>query len=179
MTSPFALQPDDFTIFDSETGSFVFAAWKNVLIVVWAGQIDGPAVERFTKAVEKMSASRPGLRSNVHVVTQGTALPTPEARAGLVGSMTRHSGELASVSVVFCGTGFWASALRAAVTGMRFLAPRSFDFQLFGTIDEVIQWLPPEHEKITGVYLDPGSLRSALKAAQGRINSRGESARPI
>ena len=179
MTALFALQPEDFTIFDSEAGSFVFAAWKNVLIVVWAGQIDGPAVERFTRAVDAMSTRRPGLRSNVHVVTKGTALPTPEARAGLVQSMTRHSRELASVAVVLCGTGFWASALRAAVTGMRFLAPRTFDFQLFGTIDEVIHWLPPEHQKITGVYLDPGALRSALNAAQRRIDSRGESTLPM
>jgi hypothetical protein len=174
--TPFASQPDDFAVFDSAPGSFVFAAWKNVLIAVWAGQIDGASVGRFTKAVDEMSARRPGLRSNVHVVMQGTALPTTEARAGLVGSMTRHSGELASVAVVFCGTGFWASALRAAVTGMRFLAPRSFDFQLFGAIDEVIQWLPPEHEKITGVYLDPAGLRSALRAAQGRLSSQGKSA---
>jgi hypothetical protein len=169
VTSPSGAPYEDFSVLDSEPGSFVFAAWKNVLIVFWAGQIDGPAVDRFRSAVETIAVTRPGLRSNVHVVTEGTALPTQEARAGLVASMTRHSGELASVSVVFLGTGFWASALRAAVTGMRFLAPRSFDFQLFGTVEEVVRWLPTEHEKVTGVHLDGGQLRSALRTAERRL----------
>ena len=172
MTSPAGSHPDDFTVFDSEPGLFVFGAWENVLIAVWASQIDGACVERFTKAVDTMAARRPGLRSNVHVVTEGTALPTPEARAGLVASMKRHSGSLASVGVVFRGSGFWAGALRAAVTGMRFLSPRSFDFQLFGAVDEVVRWLPVEHQKVTGVHLDAAGLRSALEAAQAKLKEQ-------
>jgi hypothetical protein len=167
---PTGKQPEDFTVFDSEPGAFVFGAWKNVLIAVWANQLNGHSVERFTKAVDTMAARRPGLRSNVHVVTERTALPTPEARAALVASMTRHSESLACVCVVFCGSGFWASALRAAVTGMRFLAPRSFDFQLFGAVEEVVRWLPAEHQKITNVHLDAEELRSALKAAQAGLS---------
>jgi hypothetical protein len=140
-------------------------------MAVWASQINGASVERFTKAVDTMGIRRPGLRSNVHVVTDGAALPTAEARAGLVASMTRHSESLACVCVVFCGSGFWASALRGAVTGMRFLAPRSFDFQLFSTVDEVVRWLPGEHRKVTGVHLDSGELRSALQAAQAGLTA--------
>jgi hypothetical protein len=164
---------EELLLFDSEPNAFVFGAWKNVLIAVWAGQLGNASVERFTKAVDAMGARRPGLRSNVHVITEGTALPTQEARAALVASMTRHSSELACVAVVFCGSGFWASALRAAVTGMRFLAPRSFDFELFSSVDEASQWLPANHKLMTGVSLDPIELRDVLRAAQANLRAPG------
>jgi hypothetical protein len=163
---------EELLLFDSQPGSYVFGAWKNVLIAVWAGQLGGTSVERFTKSVDAMSTRRPGLRSNVHVITQGTALPTQEARAALVSSMTRYSGELACVAVVFLGSGFWASALRAAVTGMRFMAPRSFDFELFSSVDEASQWLPTNHKLMTGVSLDPVELRDVLRAAQTNLTPR-------
>jgi hypothetical protein len=159
-------------VFDSEPGAFVFGAWKNVLVAIWAGQLTGASVERFTRAVNEMSERRPGLRSNVHVITEGTGLPTQEARAQLVASMRRHSGELACVAVVFCGSGFWASALRAAVTGMRFLAPRSFDFELFSTVDEACHWLSSNHKLITGVSFESGELRDALRKAQAGLKER-------
>ncbi|HLK41203.1 MAG TPA: hypothetical protein VKU41_30840 [Polyangiaceae bacterium] len=156
---------EGFVVLDHEPGEFVFARWRNVLIAVWRRTISGPHVSRFTKAVETMAAQFPGRRSNVHIVAAGTGLPSEEARLRLAASMRRYKGSLACVAVVLCGTGFWASAFRAAVSGIRLLAPGAFGFHPMESVDQVVGWLPTEHERLTGVKLDPEELRLALDAA--------------
>lgn len=55
--------------------------------------------------------------------------------------MTERSSELACVAVVVGGTGFWASAMRNAVIGLRVFASRGFELRLHGSADEVVAWL--------------------------------------
>ncbi|HZU83852.1 MAG TPA: hypothetical protein VE987_13085 [Polyangiaceae bacterium] len=155
----------EFLVIDSEPGHFVFGAWKNVFVAVWKAQATGNAVERLASAIESMAAMRPGKRSNVHVIASGAALPTTEARAGFVKLMNRNREALACVAVVIGGVGFWSSALWSAMTALRMLAPRSFDFRLVGTLEELAAWLPAAHESKTGVRIDPEELRAVLRAA--------------
>jgi hypothetical protein len=76
--------------------------------------------------------------------------------------MKQNAEQVACIAVVAGGTGFWASAFRSFVTGLRWLAPRSFEIRLHGTIEEVARWLPAEHLKLTGVKLDPMRLQRLL-----------------
>jgi hypothetical protein len=154
-----------FQLLDSEPNGFVFGSWKNVLIAIWKGQATAARVERLKRAIEVMSEHTPGYRSNVHVILEGAALPTAEARASLVALMKRNRDALAAVVIVVSGTGFWSSALRSAMTGLRVLAPTSFGFQVAATIDHVVNWLPAVHERSCGVKLDPEELGDVLRSA--------------
>jgi hypothetical protein len=154
-----------FEVLDSEPHAFLFGSWKNVLIAVWKGQATAPRVERFRRAIEVMTERTPGYRSNVHVILDGAALPTAEARASLVALMKRNRETLAAVVIVVSGSGFWSSALRSAMTGLRVLAPTSYDFHVAATIDNVVNWLPAVHELSTGVKLDPEELGDVLRSA--------------
>jgi hypothetical protein len=136
-----------------------------VMIAVWKGQATALRVERFKKAIELMAERTPGYRSNVHVILEGAALPTAEARKLFVALMKHHRDALACVVIVVNGTGFWASALRGAMTGLRALAPTSSGFHVAATIDNVVNWLPAVHELSTGVKLDPEELGDVLRAA--------------
>jgi hypothetical protein len=154
-----------FQLLDSEPKEFVFGSWNNVLIAVWKSQATAPRVERFKRAIELMNERTPGYRSNVHMIVEGAALPTAEARAVLVELMKRNREALACVVIVVDGRGFWSSALRSAMTGLRVLAPTSFDFHVAATVDNVVNWLPAVHEQRTGVKLDPAELGDVLRSA--------------
>jgi hypothetical protein len=156
----------DFLVLDAEPDAFVFGCWKNVLLAIWKKQATGPSVERLDRAITAMAARQAGMRSNVHLVEHGAGLPTTEARAGFVDLMKRNATEIACVFIVIDGTGFWSGALRAALTGIRLLAPRSFHYSLVGSVEEVVRGLGVEHEKRTGVHLDAHELRSIIKTAR-------------
>jgi hypothetical protein len=161
----FAPASDAFAVLDSEPGAFLFGVWKNILVAVWRSQATGPAVERLAKATDAVAARRPGPRSNVHLIASGAGLPTAEARAAFVTLMKRNAESLACVAIVIDGTGFWSGALRAALSGIHVLSPRSFDFRLLGATEDVVRWLPAAHERKTGVPVDAQLLRVVLEAA--------------
>jgi hypothetical protein len=153
---------DEPTVLDSEPGAFLFGGWKNLFIGVWESQATLSAVERMVKASESVRERHATGHSTIHIVAQGAALPTAEVRAHLVRALNDRAEQIACVSVVVGGTGFWTSALRSFVTGLRWLAPRSFDFRLSGSVQEVARWLPVEHNKRTGIDIDSKRLIQVL-----------------
>jgi hypothetical protein len=141
-------------VLDSEPGAFIFGGWKNVFVGIWESQATKPAVDRMIRATTTLNDLHPMGRSTIHVVAHGAGLPTTEVRAHFVKALKMNADKLACVAVVVVGTGFWTSALRSFVTGLRWLAPRSFDFRMNSSIEDVAKWLPAEHARRTGVELD-------------------------
>jgi hypothetical protein len=160
-------------VLDTEPGAFIVGAWKNVFIGVWESQATMPAVDRMLRATTILNELHPSGRSTIHVVAHGAGLPTPEVRTHFVNVLKKNAENLACVGVVVGGTGFWTSALRSFVTGLRWLAPRSFDFRMHRTIEDLARWLPPEHAKRTGIMLDSRRLVQVIDAwAAPRKQSR-------
>ncbi len=150
---------------DSEPGKFAFFGWQNVLVSVWLAAGTGAAVERLGNATRPYEKFHPRGVSNIHLVKGGAGMPTAEARAGFVGLMERYSAWFACIAVSLLGRGFWASALQGAVTGMRMLAPRSFEMRIHDDIEGVLEWLPDEHLRRTGVFLDKDELYAVMNQA--------------
>jgi hypothetical protein len=154
----------ELTVEDSEPGRFHMASWRNVLMVRWESAADSSAVERLAKVSKALAAANLGTRrSNIHVIGEGVGLPTPAARDGFVELMKEHADRLACVAIVVGGTGFLASAMRSLMTGMRLLAPRSFNYRLHGSIEEVAKWLPTEHLAKPGEEIDGRRLGQVLE----------------
>jgi hypothetical protein len=157
----------------SEPHAFLFSSWQNVRIAVWARQATGPALERLDKITHEMVRVWPNGISSIHVARgdlrmssappppMAERLPTSEARVGFKSLMERYA-QLACVAVLIEGSGFGASALRSVITGMRIESLRTLPMRLCATIDEVVEWLPAEHHKLTGVRLEPEKLRETL-----------------
>jgi hypothetical protein len=156
-------------LLDSDNETFSVFGWQNITIVIWPSQATGTAVKRLAKVTELKAAEfREGF-SNVHVVKNGAGMPTPEARAGFVEMMEKHSKELACVSTVLLGSGFWVSALQSVTTGMRMISPRSFDHRINNSFEALVSWLPKEHRKRTGVSVDPRELHTVLDNAYVQV----------
>jgi hypothetical protein len=145
-------------VLDTEPGAFIFGAWKNVFIGVWESQATMPAVDRMFRATMLLNELHPMGRSTIHVVAHGAALPASDVRAHFANVLKKNAENLACVGVVVVGTGFWTSALRSFVTGLRWLAPRSFELRMNGSVQELAKWLPAEHARRTGVELDKRRL---------------------
>jgi hypothetical protein len=150
---------------EMESGRFAFFAWHNVVIIVWPTAATGLAVERLGSQVRELLKQHPNGESHVHVVKAGAPLPTAEARAGFVRLMHEFEHALAAAAVCLLGSGFWASAIQGAVTGMRMLAPHSFDMHIHNDLESVVEWLPEVHRKCTGVALSPDDLLTVLREA--------------
>ena len=143
----------------------VISAWKNVGICTWVSAAVGPAVDVLVETMKRIGA--PGQRvSWVHIIRDQAGLPDTAARSGFARVMREQHDELGCVAVVVGGTGFWASAMRNAVIGLRVFAPRKFELRLHGAIEEVVEWFPAAHEKVTGIQLSSTALQRFLSEAQ-------------
>jgi len=154
----------------AEPGAFLFGSWKNVVIAVWEAQGTIAAVEQLARAGEIVSKAHPSGRSNIHFIATGAGLPDADVRAKFVELMKDKADQLACVAVVYGGTGFWASAFRSFVTGLKWLAPKSIGFHLLGTIEDAVNLVPPVHLKRTGVELDPKELRKVLEGWTAKLS---------
>jgi hypothetical protein len=104
--------------------------------------------------------------SYVHLVPNRLELPDPAARSALLDLTRDYGARTACVAVVVGGMGFWASAIRGFVTGIRVVAPRSIEFRMHAEIAELVEWFPDEHQRRTGVRLEPSELLRQLEHAQ-------------
>lgn len=147
-----------------EPGVCTMGMWKNVTLIVWRSQATAAALEKLTEFTQ-LTREQPTKTSAIHIIHDGAGLPLPEAREALVRIWRDNSEHLAGLAVVVGGTGFWASTMRSAITGMRLLAPRSTEMRLHGTVGEILDWLPRVHRERTGVALDTAALVHVLHEA--------------
>jgi hypothetical protein len=168
--------PVELKLLDAEPGAFSMFVWKNVTILSWMAPATGAGTKRVAECTKQVaSACRDGF-SNIHLVKDGIGLPTVEARHEFADMMNRHSQELACVGIALLGSGFWASALQGAITGIRMLNPRrSAVLRIHDSIDGVADWLPREHIKYTGVLLRSTELHSAMTQAFAETLQQAES----
>jgi hypothetical protein len=159
---------DSLTILGSYPGAYRVQLWKNVSICVWVGRATQLAAEELVSITQHtIEVVGPKQRfSFVHLVAEGIELPDSGARGVLVQIMKDYADHMGCAAVVLAGTGFWASAMRSFVTGVRVLAPRTFDLRVHAQIAELLEWYPAEHARRTGLEIDPASFLAELARAQ-------------
>lgn len=153
------------TLFDFERGRFALSRWKNLSIVVYATGADGAMLARISKLTPLLRKEFPGGHSNLAFILNGCPLPTEEAQQAIVAAYKNPESGLSCASVIVEGEGFWASALRSTVIGMRLQAER-IRLGLHSSISEMLEWLPGEHEKGTGLALNKTQLLRIVTEAR-------------
>jgi hypothetical protein len=141
-------------------GAF-FGSWKNVFVSVWESQGTMAAIDHMLAAIAAMPRIAEK-RSDIYLIAEGARLPEAAVRDHFIDVIRSSESKLACAAVVVGGTGFWASTLRSFVTGLHWIAPRSFDFRLQGSVEGVVSWLPAVHERLSGVWIDPHQLQRVL-----------------
>ena len=161
------MSEDSITVVGEAPGVHRVWLWQNVFVISWYGKSSaesaralGPITDRIYTQVsyEKFSY--------VHLIANKLELPDAATRTALLDLTHEHGPRTACVAVIVSGTGFWASAIRSFVTGIRVLAPRGFDLRMHAAIPELGEWLPEEHERKTGVKLEPSELIRQIERTQ-------------
>jgi hypothetical protein len=165
MTQP-VLTPATLSIVGEHAGVFRLGSWQDVCVCTWSGQPTVAVVATLFELLGKLREQRAVRRSYAHLIPDGLGLPDGPTRSAMIKIMREFETQLACVGMVIGGTGFWASAMRNAAIGLRVLAPRSFDYSMFATEAELLDWLPDAHQKQTGVVLSRAELASVLAEAR-------------
>jgi hypothetical protein len=156
------------TIVDAQPDLFTFCCWGDVNIHVWWGPVVEDVVQRLGSFSSATMRAHPGGMSFVHIVTSSARLPDAEARGALVALSKRFEHDTGPTAVVIGGEGFFAGALRAAVTGLWLAAPKTMPMRMCGNAEEVAAWLPARHLESTGVQLDAAELNNVVREAGRR-----------
>lgn len=147
----------------------LFGSWKNLLVATWTTQCTGPLAESLGRVAGPFAKAHPEGFSSIHVIGNKPPLPTSEARETLIAQMRQYSNEVACIGTVLEGSGFWASAVRSFIVGLRFVVPRTFEMQTYASIPELAAWLPPLHAARTGVVIEKAELERTLVAFRARL----------
>ena len=110
----------------------------------------------------EINRSERPVAASVHMVGEGAAIPSAEARAGFIDLMQNHSRPARALSVVLGGSGFWASALQSVVLGMRMLTRRDFALTFHPDTWTSAQWLCQQNTAFGGRPVDPKQLSQAM-----------------
>ena len=147
-----------------------------VVATRWFGPADAAAARALARVTSDVIARQQGQRfSNVHLIDRRVRIPDAETRGVLVQLGHETAGHLACVGVIIEGEGFWASAVRGVITGLRVITP-SLDIHAHASIAQVLNWLPSEHEKRTGVPIDRAQVEHLLREAKRWRDAESRSA---
>lgn len=159
----------ELVLHDAEAGVCAFYSWRNIVIACWSKQATGPTMLRFARIRENLDREHPEGVSVVYLIANGAGLPTEEARVVAGELMERYRHKRAALAVVVFGEGFWASAMRAANTGVQAQLRSSVRLRTSNDVKEVVSWLPEQHEDLTGVRIAPEELRCILESLAAKL----------
>lgn len=150
-----------------EVEGLALHGWRNVQIASWTTQGTIALVEQLAEHSKRFHHKHPEGVSVVHLISKGPALPDAPTRERLKTLMEGNSKTLGCVAIVLDGRGFWASAVRSFLVGLRLVSPRTVNMQVFSTSEEVAAWLPEMHLQRTGVKIEPPDLLEAIQKVRG------------
>lgn len=146
--------------------------WRNVVVIHWTGKGSAEDARKLGPLGQEIRARlRTQKLSYIHIVQNNLPMPDADTRDVLLQLSREHADETASVAVVIEGGGFWASAIRGFVTGIRVLAPREINIRMHAAIAELVPTFPEDHARLTNIELDPIELVRQVEHARGASNT--------
>jgi hypothetical protein len=163
-----SVREDSLCFIGEHASSLRVWAWLNVVIAHWYGKPTGAAAKTLWTLTDQLlqDVGAATKFSFVHIVANEVAMPDSQAREVLVEAARTQEARIGIAALVVNGTGFWASALRGVATSITILLPKTVQVRICGSPAELIPWFPTEHERRTGVSLDPDALVNVLTRAQ-------------
>lgn len=147
---------------ETEPGVLSIYGFENISIFVWHAKPTLAAAQQLARVSMRRRAEFAHGISVVHLVQATFEMPDPATRDAFVKLLRDGGGKLAVLCVIGGDGGFWASALRSLITGLRVLSRGSFDLGLHTDVGEAVKYLLPRHLEKTGVPINAEQLTSVL-----------------
>jgi hypothetical protein len=127
-------------------GGVASGLWRRVQIQSWSGVPSVDALRVAFQATQRLLARYgDGAVSLLSVASGALGLPSAEARQLSGELMVKLSGRQIASATVVEGTGFTASAARAAVTGILLFSRTRTPHKIFSAVDAAAAWLGGYH----------------------------------
>jgi hypothetical protein len=139
--------------FGGEPGVVSLYGYENITIIVWHAKPTLAAAQHLARVSQRRRAEFAHGISAVHLVQATFEMPDGPTRDEFVRLLRDGGGKLAVLCLIVGEGGFWASALRSLITGLRVLSRGSFDIGLHTDISEAVEYLHPRHLAKTGVAI--------------------------
>lgn len=154
---------DKLVLLDAIPGEMTAHAWQNVLIACWPKLSNVRTVQALAAVRSGYLAEHPEGASLIHIAADAS-VPDAATSAAWVEMMKLHSDRIVCIGIVIAEHGFRASAVRSWVTDKRMVrAPGNFKMRFHANVDEILEWLPEEHARRTGVTLHRATLQRHLR----------------
>lgn len=119
---------------------YAVATRGNMIFIAWRGETLVSAISTAKKVLVQALMQRYTCYGLLQYVEHGAPPPDTAARSALADMLTAGQQRLVCSSLVYAGTGFWAAAARAFVTGLNLLARPGFPHVIFPTVQQAAQW---------------------------------------
>ncbi|MGK4001382.1 hypothetical protein WMF31_02070 [Sorangium sp. So ce1036] len=100
------------------------------------------------------------------------SLPPPEVRKTAIRVFEEHPTAVSAVAVAFEGQGFFASAVRSAVTGLMLLAKPRIPIRPCGSVADAVAFLS-RYVTVSGAPLEPRLCIDAVEELRRRMGRQG------
>ena len=152
-----------------ETDRFVIATWKGIGIHIWARQGTPPLVQKVDEYNTEFLKLHPRGIASLHVITKNAPPPDENTRILFKKLTKKFSKDLSCICNVVEGSGFWAGALHAFLTGLHWISRESHDYLICATVPEASAWVAETHSKWVGEPVAADELEEAVKKVRQRI----------
>ena len=160
---PAALGAGDFALEAHVPGRYVAATTRDIVAFHWVGDAERSAIQLLEQLLDRQTASRTKPASALHIVHPRVGLPNAEVRGALISLLEAYARTMGCVGVALLGTGFWASAMRSALTGIRMIVPMgALPMRFAQDVDELLPWFCATHQERSGHALHPASIQAVL-----------------
>jgi hypothetical protein len=156
---------------------YAVATCGNMVVIAWRGETRVAAVARAKSILLDAFSRGHGKYGLMQFVERTAPPPDGEARDALGGMLAAGRGYITGSSLVYPGTGFWAAAARAFVTGLQLLARPGFPHVTFPTVGEAADWHRQllVNEEATPTRADICESVARIQAAFEQLDLRGSS----
>lgn len=142
----------------------------NVAIMAWHQSPTAAVVEALHASAEPRRKRYPSGMSFVHLGRAQFSLLDGETRQVFVRLLRELDSYVAATAIVTRASGFLASTLRSIATGIVVLSRTQVEVRFHDRPEEVLDWLPERHERVTGIKLDVDRLRHVLTKAAASLD---------
>jgi len=143
--------------------------YENVGIMAWHQAPSAAVIEALHAGAADRRARYPSGMSFIHFGRVQISLLDSETRQAFVRILRELQHYVAATALITRANGFWASTLRGVATGIVVLSRSAAEIRFHERPEELLDWLPARHERVTGVKLDPEQFLRVLQRAAAEL----------
>ncbi len=119
---------------------WLFAAYRDAYILDWQTDLSRASLDASVEGARTLLDSFPDGIATLNILHKPMALPSPDLREYAKRKMLASPAGVRCHATALVERGFWASAMRAAMTGLYMVQDTPFSRRVFAETHEAIAW---------------------------------------